>query len=231
MSNIETFDFSVNLLRHLLWQYDSAPNIRQLIADNNTWLAEFHTDFWNSWVVDVFDLATANDFGLSVWSKILDFPLYGESNVSPPDAPAFGFDTLGDPDFESPIEAFESDSGDYGGFFATDTTGLFGLPRDTKRLLLRLKYYKLTTNGTLPEINAFLEYVLGPNELYVLDGLDMTITYVSVGPVANLLLGLFQQIDILPRPAGVSASFVRAGVSGFGFDDYNLNFDNGSFLS
>jgi hypothetical protein len=231
MSNIETFDFSVDLLRHLLWQYDSSPNIRQLIVDTNTWLAENHTAFWENWIVDVFDLETANDFGLSVWAKILDFPLFGESNVSPPEAPAFGFDTIGDPDKESPVQAFESVSGDYGGFFATDTTGLFGLPRDTKRLLLQLKYFKMTTTGTLPEINAFLNYALGPNELYVLDGLNMAITYVSVGPVANLLLGLFEQIDILPRPAGVAANFVRSGVSGFGFDDYNLNFDNGSFLS
>lgn len=231
MSRIEAFNFSVDLTKHILWQYDNAPNIKKLATYKQSFLDRDHTGFWENWYTDVFDISTANDFGLSVWSKILDFPLFGESNVSPPEAPAFGFDTDGDPDKLSPIQAFENVAGDYGGFFASDTTGLFGLPRSTKRLLLRLKYFKLVTNADLVEINEFLNYLFGPNEIYVLDGYDMTVTYVSVGPVANLLLGLFQQIDILPRPSGVQANFIRAGVDGFGFDDYNLNFDNGSFLS
>lgn len=222
MSNIQAFDFSLDLLRHLIWQYDNTVNLRGLLEKKSAWRDSFHKSFWENWITDVFDLRTANDFGLSVWSKILDLPLFGETNVSPPDFPAFGFDPYG--------QAFD-DGADYGGSFATDSVGLFGLPRETKRLLLRLRYFQLTTTGAIPEINEFLYYLFGPDEIYVLDGLDMSITYVSVGPVANLLLGLFQQIDILPRPAGVGVSFVRSGVIGFGFDDYNTNFDNGSFLS
>ncbi|WP_231668322.1 DUF2612 domain-containing protein [Ralstonia solanacearum] len=50
-----------------------------------------HTAFWENWIRDVFDLRTANDFGLSVWSEILGVPLAVTVDPTKPGTPVFGF--------------------------------------------------------------------------------------------------------------------------------------------
>ncbi|NIT55538.1 MAG: DUF2612 domain-containing protein, partial [Aliifodinibius sp.] len=42
-------------------------------------------------ITDVFNLDTANDFGLSVWSVILNTPLTVENNEPEPDNSNWGF--------------------------------------------------------------------------------------------------------------------------------------------
>ncbi len=233
MTDVQPFDASLNLLRSLLWAHNEAENLQGLLSLKQAWYDTNHAGFFDDWVRDVFNLSTANDFGLSVWSVILDLPLFGDSVVSPPSYLAFGFDTGEGFPATSPIRAFADESDpptNEGGNFATDARGAIGLPTSQKRLLLQLRYYQLITRGAIPEINRFLRELFGPNEIYALDGLDMTMTYVLVGPVALDMLPVFQLFDVLPRPAAVEVSYVVAGVLSFGFGDSNLNFDNGSFV-
>ena len=230
---VQPFNPQLNILRALLWAHNDAENLQGLLQAKQNWYTENFVEFFDNWVAEVFDLRTANDFGLSVWSVILDLPLFGESNISPDDYPAFGFDTGEDP-VTSPIRAFADEGSDppaFGGNFAVDARGAFGISTEDKRLLLRLRYFQLITRGAIPEINRFLLHLFGPNEIYALDGLDMTMTYVIVGPRALSVLSLLQLFDILPRPAGVRLDYTIDAVDAFGFDDYNLNFDNGSFVS
>jgi len=104
MSRIQEFDFSVDLLQHILWNFNQAENLQNLLQKKQDWYQENQQEFWDNWVRDVFDLRTANDFGLSIWSIILDLPLFGDSDVSPTDYPAFGFGSPLNINFQMDLE-------------------------------------------------------------------------------------------------------------------------------
>ena len=71
MATIQEFDFSVDLLRALLWQYEDATGLQALLRQKSEWYTVNQTAFWSNWERDVFDLTTANDFGCAVWGIIL----------------------------------------------------------------------------------------------------------------------------------------------------------------
>ena len=63
---IQQIDYTVNVLRPLLWQYNQADNLRGLLELKQVFYDREQRDFWQNWYRDVFDLRTANDFGLTV---------------------------------------------------------------------------------------------------------------------------------------------------------------------
>lgn len=215
MSQIQTFDFSVDLLRALLWQYNDAARLESLVRQKQAWYDANQSAFWSDWVADVFDLRTANDFGLAVWAVILDIPLVVSSAVDPDDKPIWGFGQY--------RENFNN------GNFAS-TSGA-GLTTEQKRLVLRLRYFQLVNDGAVPEINAFFAYLfadLGP--AYVIDGYDMRARYVFEFPLSSALELIFTEFDLLPRPAAVGVDYVILGdADGWGFGRYHENFTNGNF--
>ncbi len=213
---IQSFDYSVDLLQAILWQYNDAAKIQSLLTQKQDWYNANQTDFWSQWYTNVFNLQTANDFGLSVWSQILNLPLFINNNPDPPGKPIWGF----------------------GSYNKNFTRGNFSnanqnisLTTAEKRIVLRLRYFQLITRGAAPEVNAFLAIVFAPlGQVYMLDGLNMTITYIfSFTPSENLLTVL-KDYDILPQPAGVGIRYIDATRITFGFDAYNENFDNGTLL-
>lgn len=211
---IQTFDYSVDLLRNLLWEYETAPNLRGLLERKEAYYTENHTVFWSNWFDDVFNLQTANDFGLSVWAIILGIPLVVTPDPDPGKI-AFGFG----------IERANFGNGN----FAPTSSG-FGLTTEQKRLILRLRYFQLITRGAAPEINAFLSALFGPGEAYVDDGLKMNARYVFASEIPSAIQLVFEKYDILPRPAGVGVTWVSNDPSAaFGFGAYRKNFNNGNF--
>lgn len=68
---IPEIETSVDLLRSIIWQYDNAESVKSLISQKNEWYKKEQTEFWDNWFRDVFDIRTANDFGLEIWSIIL----------------------------------------------------------------------------------------------------------------------------------------------------------------
>ena len=75
--NVEQYNCNIDVLSALLWQDNESVNLIGLLKAKQAWYQENHCDFWNNWVVDVFDLNTANEFGLRVWSEILNISLFG----------------------------------------------------------------------------------------------------------------------------------------------------------
>lgn len=193
MAQIQTFDPSLDLMRAVLWQYDDAPNLIALLQAKQDWYEIHQTQFWNDWHTDVFDLKTANNFGLSVWSIILQLPLfssYGEAKEV--DAPAWGFGQYNENFYDSNF-LYSSDA------VATLTT-------EEIRSILRLRYYQLTSDGCVPSINAALHDVFSAGTVYVRDNLNMTCTYVFTYPISTTFKTQLVDLDVLPRPAGVSVS-------------------------
>lgn len=213
---IQPFEPFTDLRAALLWQYDKAVRLQSVLDSKQAWYEGAQVGFWTDWARDVFDLRTANDFGLSVWARILNVPLLA---IAPSSGTreVFGF---GDENLN-----FEN------GNFGRDASAALNLSTEQRRLALRLRYFQLTTRGTVPEVNAFLAYLFGGQGLvYVLDSLDMTeATYVFTFLPDPSVTFVLQQFDLLPRPAGVGVRILINPADVFGFDPYYLNFENGNF--
>ncbi len=214
---IQSFDFSVDLLQALLWQYNEADNLSGLLELKQAWYQKTHTQFWEKWITDVFDLRTANDFGLSVWSTILGVPLSVMVGPTKPGSPVFGFG---------------ASNRNFGrGSFGSKSSSTVRLTLEQKRIVLRLRYFQLVSRGTIPEINQFLKTLLGnQGRVYVLDSNDMThVIYVfSYQPNPGLTFVL-DHYDLLPRPAGVGVRRIIVTRPSFGFGEHNKNFSHGTF--
>lgn len=210
MSTIQRFNFDVDLLKVVPWQKDQAPNLISLLNKKSDWYLQNHTEFWSNWERDIFNLYTANDFGLNVWSIILNLPLYTDPNESPPDYPAFGFAGFGLP--------FDQ------GNFATSGSLANKLTTEQRRTLLLLRWVNITTDGTVAHINENLSRIfLGG--AYCLDGLDMTMTYIFASNPSDIMMDLMRTYDLLPRPAGVKISVIIQPRAAFGFAPFGVAFD------
>lgn len=213
--NIQKFNYDIDLTQALLWQYNSAERLQSLLAAKQAWYGQEHSAFWEAWVRDVFDLTTADDFGLTVWATILGVPLV--ANAAPTDArPVFGFGA-------DNLNFFESN-------FGRDTGTVISLTTEQKRLILRLRVFQLISDGCVPSINEMLGLIFGDQgRVYVLDGEDMTCEYVFQFFPSSRVLFVLENYDILPRPAGVQLRVLINPGDSFGFDPYYLNFENSNF--
>jgi hypothetical protein len=213
--SIQAFDFSVDLLKALLWQYNEAERLEALVRKKQEWYDLNQQGFWEDWVRDVFDLRTANDFGLSVWAILLDIPLTVGSQNDSPTKPIWGFGAY--------REGFNN------GNFASSSGA--ALTTEQKRLVLRLRYFQLVNTGSVTEINAFFAYLFEPlGVAWVNDGYAMNARYVFEFPLDSALEVVLTEFDLLPRPAGVRVDYVVIGdADGWGHGRYRENFNNGNF--
>lgn len=214
--DIQSFDFSVDLLRALLWEYNDAVNLQALLQNKQDWYNDNQASFWNNWIRDVFDMRTANEFGLRVWSIILALPLFVNTPPDPLDKPTWGFGPY--------RRNFNR------GNFSSRTGSSVNLSLESKRLALRLRYFQLTTTGAVPEVNRFLAYIFAPyGHVYLLDRYNMTQRYIFTFPIPAEMQYLFNNFDILPRPAGVGSSYYDITKKYWGFGPNHLNFERGTF--
>lgn len=145
----------------------------------------------------VFDLNTAQGYGLDVWgrivgvSRVLNLPVAGEylgfSQAS--DAEPFG---------QAP-------------FFNRQTlTTNFALSDTAFRRLIFAKALANISDGSIPSINRILTLLFGQyGNCYVTDGGDMTMTFTFGSDLAPVDLAIVSQSGILPRPVGVSSTIVQ----------------------
>lgn len=218
MSRIQAFDSSVNVLKALLWEHDGADKLVKLATLKQEWYEKNHSEFWDNWVRDVFNIDTANQFGLAVWGRILDVKM---QVTSAPDVgkAAFGFGTAN--------RNFER------GNFANKSSNTIGLTVDQQRLVIRLRYFKLTARGTVPETNRFLKHIFtdeGQGRVFVTDPYDMSfVTYFFEQAPTSQVQFILDNYDLLPRPAGVGIRYQVQVRPSFGFGVEHLNFERGNF--
>ncbi|PHM28035.1 phage protein [Xenorhabdus budapestensis] len=89
---IQAFDFHSDLLRAILWQYENAPKLNTLAHRKAADFEHSNVAFWHHWYRDVFNIDTANDFGLAVWARILDVSLGIDVAPSDKTKTGIGFD-------------------------------------------------------------------------------------------------------------------------------------------
>lgn len=191
-NTILNYDPSVNLTKHIFWQYNNAPAINSLINAKQNWFNINQTEFWNNWVNDVLNITTANDYGLSVWGALLQVPRVYLVN-------------------------------------GTNTS----LTTNQYRTVLLARLRLLHTRATVPEINKLLKFLFGKyGKAYVIDNLNMTITYKFNFNLSALQLAVLQTVNLLPRPAGVQAIIEAYDGTVFGFNGSNAQpFDQAPFAT
>jgi hypothetical protein len=211
---VQPLDTSANLLAALLWQHNNATRLTCLMQAKQAWINTNQADFWTNWVRDVFDLRTANAFGLQVWGIILGIPISIGTNSAPVIRPAFGFST-------------ENENFDNANFLPGQGNGE-NLTLDEARFLLQLRYFCLICRPCTVQVNQFLARVFPGVACF--DTFDMSgIDYVFQTPPSPALATLLQRYDVLPRAATVGTGSSVLGRPRFGFGEYNENFNNGTF--
>ena len=208
-----SFDYTIDVTKSLLWRHNNAINLQALITNKQAAMATLNNDFWNDWYNDVFNIDTANVFGLSVWAIILNLPITVVDDVL--DDGVFGFS--------------EDDENFDNGSFSSISSPLF-LNEDDARIVLKLRAIQLVIRPTVTQINAALKEIFSPlGEVYVLDGLDMTMRYVFLFTIPSGIFSAIETFDLLPRPSTVELTIVQNPNSSFGFGEFRKNFDNAPF--
>lgn len=69
--DIGTINFTINNNLCYLWQYDNAENLKNLMQLKDVFLTENVTNFWSDYFQNIFDIKTANSFGLNLWGETL----------------------------------------------------------------------------------------------------------------------------------------------------------------
>lgn len=211
---IQKFDFSANLLEAILWQYNDAEHLIKIVQNKQNFYDKNIKEFWENWYRDVFNVDTANDFGLSVWAKILDvnFALPPQS-VRNNNVFGFGdyFSNFYDSNFSPPAQEDRS------------------LTTEQKRMVIKLTYQKYVTSPSVPNINKVLRTALGDGA-YILDSLNMGFSFVIITEQVNQAnLNIIKDFDLLPRPAGIGFEYKTVTGREFGFEPYGNNFYSSFF--
>ncbi len=168
-ANIEQFDYDVDLLQAILWQYDQAVHLLSLVDQKQAWYDINQTQFWQDWFNYVFwlanpDMTTNPDkqdialFGLAVWSIILNVPLFVPLETESSTKPIWGFNAF-DPTFPTLENSYwnffgETGSGGTGANFSTSRQ-VTQLNLAEQQFLLMLKYFKLITRDNVMSLKIF----------------------------------------------------------------------------
>lgn len=190
MSTVQDFDSSLNLMVAILWQYEDAEKLKAIISAKQAWVNDNQRDFWSSWYTEVFNIDTANAFGLSVWARILDAPL--KITVSPQTKKIpFGFGSFN--------KNFNR------GNFGIDSDQSQGLSIEQQRLVIRFRYFQITTTCSIPEVNSFLKDMFSDKgDAYITFDKEANQVVYNFGftPDSQLTFAI-DEFDLLPRPASI----------------------------
>lgn len=204
-----------NYWQTVLSQYANSPTITSLIASWNSALDP--TQFFNALYNDIWNVNTAQGYGLDVWGRIVG--VTRNLNIPSPSTGAFfGFEEAGS------WLGFGQ-----GGFYSGGATGSGAslttsvTLQDPQFLLLILaKAGANISNGSIESVNNLLMNLFpGRGEAYVQDNQNMTLTYVFQFPLSTIELVILQQSNVLPNPAGVVINILQTTPTPSG-DDFTL---------
>ena len=140
---IQEFNFyDVNFKQAIPWQYDQATNLLGLIEAKNLWYINNFTNFWFTYQLFIFNLTTANYFGVALWSIILNVPLW--VTIDQNTQPIWGFNQIINP--PPPQDTLNTYLNFENGDFANEQPSL---TVNEQAFLLRIRYYQLITSGAV----------------------------------------------------------------------------------
>ena len=154
---------AVNLLDCILWQYNKAERLQAIIQACQDEFNGNVRDFWNDFYTNIFNIDTANTFGLTVWGILLgvERPTYTEGGVI----------------------HYYSDN--------------------MYRLFLKSRIMMFQMDGSVYQINKYINYLFPDKPIYVIDNLDMTMSINFYYTPSAEEWQVLNNPDFLPRPSGV----------------------------
>lgn len=211
----------------LLWQYSNTPRLSQIVQNEIAFFKENAQDFFSNWYNDVFNLKTANSFGLNVWGFILGLPRLG---ISPAN---YIIDQDGDVLrlYNQKTEQYhtiwlEGDSPKLSVELNPTKANPYPLQIEDEpyRRCLMARLLLLNSNLSIKSINEFLFVLFGGKPVFARDNFDMTIDIIFKYYPSDVDLVVLTTPELSPRPMGVEMNY-RIDVGGanyFGFKDTNL---------
>lgn len=207
----------VRLRQVILWQHEQAVKLIGMVDVSQAGYDRLQTDFWQKWYDDVFNIDTANDFGLSIWAMILKVKTSVDFDAQP-DKLAFGYGAL----------RKRYGHGNYG----LRLGGTTRLSTNQKRLMIRARYFSLTNRPTVDNINDFLRkyFWIGESKVYVIDSMDMSTALYTFNYTPDSELSfLINNTDLLPRPATVGVKVRIIGKKAHGYGTFRANYSQGNY--
>jgi len=182
---------SFNVWKTIISQYANSPILTRLIENCFAYLDQ--TLNFQSFFDLVMNIDTAQGYGLNVWGRRLNV---GRTLTVSGDQPYLGFQEAGQ----------EAQPFNQAPFYSGQQIGSnFILTDSAYRVLLLAKAAANICDGSIPSINAIL-MTLFPNRgnAYVIDGLDMTMTFKFEFALTPVELAIVSQSGVLPVSTGVS---------------------------
>lgn len=80
---VANYNFSTDLSKVILWQYTDAEKFNAIVNNEQQFMDENVTQFWEDFNHNIFNLSTCNTFGLELWGKLLGVarPTYLDGGV------------------------------------------------------------------------------------------------------------------------------------------------------
>jgi hypothetical protein len=199
----------------ILWQHENMPNLQAVISAICNAQNRLSADFWQRFYDDFFNVDTANDWGLNLWMRILNIKTLAPREVQEKTAWGFGQERK---NFEQPTN------------FGFRSTGGFNLTLEQKRILVKMQWFKITSQLTIDSINEMLKKILwqGNARVYVVDNFDMTATYHFHYQPKPWLLFVMNELDFFPRPSGVKIDYEVHKKQAWGISRNRKNFTTDS---
>lgn len=191
-------------------QYSNSTTLLELLASYDQWVDL--TQFTAQFLSYVWDIQTAQDFGLDIWGRILGQSRYIQIAQTPGDN--FGFDIGATPGTNwKPWSVAPF----YGGQAAGTVS--FALADDFYRKLLLVKAASNIASSDCPSINALMRSMFGDRgKCYVGYDIDnpMHIGYhfeFTPTPVERSII----ESGLFPQPAGTIAEYIYGDSTTYGF--------------
>lgn len=193
IGTITPFDYWQTIIS----QYANSPVLTTLISDFFAVIDQ--TKNMDTLFDLIRNLDTAQGYGLDVWGRIVGINRVLKISGG---LKFFGFDEGGtldyDPFNQSPF---------YSGQKLTEN---FLLADDGFRVLILAKAFSNICDGSIASINRILVMLFGrTGRCYVIDNLDMTLTYKFDFALSPVDLSIVTNSGVLPRPVGVEAIIVQ----------------------
>lgn len=192
---ISAIAISPDIDQTLISQYAQSPVLTQLI-DN---LAEYFDQSanWNNFYQYVWNIDTAQNWGLDFWGQVLGVSRYLQIPTS---ADYLGLEGSGGTASGYPF----GEGVFYDGATATETYALL----DTDyRTLLYAKAFANICRTSIPVLNQLMRLLFpGLGDTYCLDTGNMTMTYYLGWAATPIQLAIVEQSGAVPHPTGVAVS-------------------------
>lgn len=179
-------------------QYATAPTMLAMIDAFNQWIDP--TANLNAFYADMWNVNTAQDYGLDCWGRIV-----GVTRVLTVASPTAFIGFITQAPTVKPL--------DWGILFngQTAATSNYILTDSAFRTLIFAKGLANICNGSIPAMNQILINLFsgqGLGNVYVTDGLNMTMTVTFTNPPSAVQLGIISSSGVFPRPCGVALTVV-----------------------